>query len=88
MKASEKIKIGLEHCRSNAPCMKCPYYEFRDRKYTCEGYLMFAALTYIQQLECSLDIAGKEIHEIAIMLQDAIGKGDGVCSNKQGGQTP
>lgn len=51
MKTPEEIKKGLEHCLNNAPCMKCPYYEFRDRKYICEGRLMADAIAYIQQLE-------------------------------------
>lgn len=51
MKTAEKIKKGLEHCRKNAPCMECEYYDLRDRKYACETALMTDAIACIQQLE-------------------------------------
>lgn len=61
MKTPEEVKAGLEHCLSDAPCMKCPYYEFRDRRYTCEGLLMADASTHIRQLEAQIG-EGANIH--------------------------
>ena len=51
MKTPEEIKKGLECCRDSVSCMKCEYYDKRDRKYACETALLADALAYIQQLE-------------------------------------
>lgn len=54
MRMPEEIKNGLEHCRNNAPCVECPYYDKRNRRYACEDELLDNALTYIQQLEVQM----------------------------------
>lgn len=54
MKTHEEIKKGLECCCDNVSCMKCTYYDRRDRKYACETALLADALAYIQQLEAQV----------------------------------
>ena len=62
MRTLEEIKNGLEHCRNNAPCIECPYYDKRNQRYSCEDELLDNALTYIQQLEVQMPrwISAKE----------------------------
>lgn len=64
MKTPEEIKNGLNHCRNDAPCMECEYYDLRDRKYACETALLTDALAYIQQIEKGIERCYKQAKQL------------------------
>lgn len=64
MRTAEEIKNGLEHCRNDAPCVECPYYDKRNRRYACEDELLDNALTYIQKLEVELEQSENKLAEL------------------------